>query len=164
MILRPPRSTRTYTRFPDTTLFRSYDAHCVVTDWTAGEAVLAVMGPHSRDLLAQASPDDLTDAAFPFATAREIEVGAALARAHRLSYVGELGWELYVPADMARHVFDRLMEAGEPLDLKLCGLHALDSLRSEKAYRHFGHDIGDEDHVLEAGLGFAVKKIGRAHV
>src|SRR3546814_15612501 len=115
------------------------------------------MGPHSRDRRAQASPDDLTDAAFPFSTAREIEVGAALARAHRLSYVGELGWELYVPADMARHVFDRLMEAGEPLDLKLCGLHALDSLRSEKAYRHFGHDIGDEDHVLAAGLRFAVQ-------
>src|SRR3546814_8868234 len=93
------------------------DAHCVVTDVTAGEAVLAVMGPHSRDLLAQASPDDLTDAAFPFSTAREIEVGAALARAHRLSYVGELGWELYVPADMARHVFDRLMEAGAPLEI-----------------------------------------------
>src|SRR3546814_19537592 len=118
------------------------------------------MGPHSRDRRAQASPDDLTDAAFPFSTAREIEVGAALARALRLSYVGELGWELYVPADMARHVFDRLMEAGEPLDLKLCGLHALDSLRSEKAYRHFGHDNGDEDQVLEAEIG---RPSGREH-
>jgi 4-methylaminobutanoate oxidase (formaldehyde-forming) len=107
--------------------------------------------------LAKASPDDFSDAVFPFASAREIEIGAVLARAHRISYVGELGWELYVPSDMARHAFDRLMEAGEPLGLKLCGLHALDSLRIEKAYRHFGHDIGDEDHVLEAGLGFAVK-------
>src|SRR3546814_13109702 len=115
------------------------------------------MGPHSRDLLAQASPDDLTDAAFPFSTAREIEVGAALARAHRLSYVGELGWELYVPADMARHVFDRLMEAGEPLDLKLCRLHALAPLPSEQAYPHFGHHIGAEAHLLAAGPPFAGK-------
>src|SRR3546814_20752212 len=114
------------------------------------------MGPHSRDLLAQASPDDLTDAAFPFSTAREIEVGAALARAHRLSHVGELGWELYVPADMARHVFDRLMEAGEPPDLKLCGLHALDSLPSEKAYPPFRHNLAAHDPVLEARHPFPV--------
>src|SRR3546814_12273823 len=90
------------------------------------------MGPHSRDLLAQASPDDLTDAAFPFSTAREIEVGAALARAHRPSYVGELGWELYVPADMAHHAFARLMEGGAPRAPKLCGPNALVSLRHEK--------------------------------
>jgi len=135
------------------------DAHCVVTDVTAAEAVLAVMGPRSRALLSRATPDDLSDAAFPFGAVREIEIGAAPVRAHRLSYVGELGWELYVPSDMARHVFDRLVEAGDAQGegLRLCGLHALDSLRIEKAYRHFGHDIGDEDHVLEAGLGFAVK-------
>jgi 4-methylaminobutanoate oxidase (formaldehyde-forming) len=80
-----------------------------------------------------------------------------VARAHRITYVGELGWEIYVPSEMARAAFDALMDAGAPHSLKLCGLHALDSCRIEKAYRHFGHDITDEDHVLEAGLGFAVK-------
>ncbi|HMA16221.1 MAG TPA: FAD-dependent oxidoreductase, partial [Kiloniellaceae bacterium] len=137
------------------------DARCTVTDVTAGEAVLAVMGPRARELMQRASPDDFSDAAFPFGSARCVEVGAAPLRAQRLSYVGELGWELYVSSDMARHVFDRLLEAGEGVGpeggLRLCGLHALDSLRIEKAYRHFGHDISDEDHVLEAGLGFAVK-------
>ena len=80
-----------------------------------------------------------------------------LARAHRVTYVGELGWELYVSSDQAAHVFETLVEAGAALGLRLCGLHAMDSCRIEKAYRHFGHDITDEDHVLEAGLGFAVK-------
>jgi len=80
-----------------------------------------------------------------------------LARAHRVSFVGELGWEIYVSSDMAAHVFEALEEAGAGIGLKLCGLHALDSCRLEKAFRHFGHDITDEDHVLEAGLGFAVK-------
>jgi len=132
-------------------------ARCIVSEVTAGEAVLAVMGPLSRELMQRASPDDFSDAAFPFGAARCVEVGAAPLRAQRLSYVGELGWELYVSSEMARHVFDCLLEAGEELGLRLCGLHALDSLRLEKAYRHFGHDISDEDHVLEAGLGFAVK-------
>ena len=80
-----------------------------------------------------------------------------LARAHRVSYVGELGWELYVSADQAAHVFETLVEAGTEVGLKICGLHAMDSARIEKAYRHFGHDITDGDHVLEAGLGFAVR-------
>ncbi|MEE3070988.1 MAG: aminomethyltransferase family protein, partial [Pseudomonadota bacterium] len=93
----------------------------------------------------------------PFGTAREIEIGMGLARAHRVTYVGELGWELYVSSDQAAHVFETILEAGADVGLKLCGLHAMDSCRIEKAYRHFGHDITDEDHVLEAGLGFAVK-------
>ena len=80
-----------------------------------------------------------------------------LARAHRVTYVGELGWELYVSADQAAHVFEALAAEGGDLGLKLCGIHALDSCRIEKGYRHWGHDITDEDHVLEAGLGFAVK-------
>lgn len=132
------------------------DAFAVVTDVSAGEAVFVVMGPESRDLLRQVTPDDLSNEGFPFGTAKEIELGLGLARAHRVTYVGELGWELYVPADQAQHVFDVLTEAGGER-LKLCGLHALDSCRMEKAFRHFGHDITDEDHVLEAGLGFAVK-------
>jgi glycine cleavage system aminomethyltransferase T len=133
------------------------DAPAVVTDLTAAEAVFAVMGPRARDLLAAVSPDDLSDAAHPFRTAREIEIGMGLARAHRISYVGELGWELFVPADMAAHVFETLLEAGADHGLVPAGMHALDSCRLEKGFRHFGHDITDEDHVLEAGLGFAVR-------
>ena len=131
------------------------DAFAVITDVTAGEAVLSVMGPKSRDLLAAVSPADFSNAAHPFGTAREIEIGMGLARAHRVTYVGELGWELYVSSDQAAHVFEAL-EAAD-MGMKLCGLHVLDSCRIEKGYRHFGHDITDEDHVLEAGLGFAVK-------
>ena len=131
------------------------EAFGVITDVTAGEAVLCVMGPKSRDLLASVSPHDFSNAAHPFGWAKEIEIGMGLARAHRVTYVGELGWELYVSTDQAAHVFEAL-EAAD-MGLKLCGLHTLDSCRIEKAYRHFGHDITDEDHVLEAGLGFAVR-------
>jgi 4-methylaminobutanoate oxidase (formaldehyde-forming) len=128
-----------------------------VTDVTAAEAVLVLMGPDAREVIAHASPNDFSNVAFPFGTAQEIEIGMGLARAHRITYVGELGWELYVSSDQAPHVFEAIEEAGRASGLKLCGLHALDSCRIEKAYRHFGHDITDEDHVLEAGLGFAVK-------
>ena len=131
------------------------EAFAVITDVTAGEAVLCVMGPEARDMLGRVSPADLSNAAHPFGTAREIEVGMGLARAHRVTYVGELGWELYVTTDQAAHVFEALVDAG---GMTLCGLHTLDSCRIEKAYRHFGHDITDEDHVLEAGLGFAVSR------
>lgn len=133
------------------------DDFAVITDVTAAEAVLCLMGPKSRDLLARVSPDDMGNAAHPFGLAREIEIGMGLARAHRVSYVGELGWELYVSADQAAHVFEVLEEAGSDMGLTLCGLHTLDSCRIEKAFRHWGHDITDEDHVLEAGLGFAVR-------
>ncbi|UVC07892.1 GcvT family protein [Rhizobium sp. TH2] len=133
------------------------DEFVVITDVAAGEAVLCVMGPKSRELMQKVSPNDFSNASHPFATAREIEVGMGLARAHRVTYVGELGWELYVSSDQAAHVFEALEEAGADVGLKLCGLHTLDSCRIEKAFRHFGHDITDEDHVLEAGLGFAVR-------
>lgn len=128
-----------------------------ITDTTAGEAVLALMGPQARAVLAGCSPNDFSDAAHPFGTWREIEIGWGLARAHRVSYVGELGWELYVSSEQAAHVFEALEAAGQGHGLALCGLHALDSCRLEKGFRHFGHDITDEDHVLEAGLGFAVR-------
>jgi 4-methylaminobutanoate oxidase (formaldehyde-forming) len=134
------------------------DASLAIVDVTAAEAVICVMGPKTREVLAGCSPDDFSDAAHPFGMAREIEIGMGLARAHRVSYVGELGFEIYVPTDQAAHVFEAIMEAGAPHGLKLCGLHAMDSCRIEKAFRHFGHDITDEDHVLEAGLGFAVAK------
>jgi 4-methylaminobutanoate oxidase (formaldehyde-forming) len=133
------------------------DASATISDLTAAEAVFVVMGPNARALLKAVSPDDLSPASHPFGTAREIEIGMGLTRAHRVTYVGELGWELYVSTDQAAHVFETLAQAGDTHGLTLCGLHALDSCRIEKAYRHFGHDITDEDHVLEAGLGFAVK-------
>jgi len=133
------------------------DAHAVITDVTAGEAVLCLMGPKSRNVLGASSPNDFSNEAHPFGTMREVEIGMGLARAHRVTYVGELGWEIYVSSDQAAHVFETLEAAGHDHGLKLCGLHVLDSCRIEKAYRHFGHDITDEDHVLEAGLGFAVK-------
>jgi heterotetrameric sarcosine oxidase gamma subunit len=132
------------------------DDFAVITDVTAGESVLCVMGPKARDVLGRVSPADFGNAAHPFGMAREIEIGMGLARAHRVTYVGELGWELYVSADQTAHVFEALMEAAP--EMKLCGLHTLDSCRIEKAYRHWGHDITDEDHVLEAGLGFAASR------
>ncbi|MBB3646893.1 4-methylaminobutanoate oxidase (formaldehyde-forming) [Rhizobium sp. BK619] len=133
------------------------DENVVVTDMTVAESVLCVMGPKSRQLMQRISPDDFSNDAHPFGTAREIEIGMGLARAHRVTYVGELGWELYVSTDQAAHVFEALELAGRDIGLKLCGIHTLDSCRIEKGFRHFGHDITDEDHVLEAGLGFAVK-------
>jgi len=136
---------------------RQEDEFVTITDISASEAVLVLMGPNSRSLLTKISPHDFSNAAFPFGRAQEIEIGMGVARAHRVTYVGELGWELYVSSDQAAHVFESLHDAGKEFNLKLCGLHAMDSCRIEKAYRHFGHDITDEDHVLEAGLGFAVK-------
>jgi len=133
------------------------EAAVAIVDVTAAEAVFPLMGPKARDVLAACSPDDFSNATHPFGTAREIEIGMGLARAHRVTYVGELGWEIYVPTDQAAHVFEALVEAGADRGLKLCGIHAMNSCRLEKAFRHFGHDITDEDHVLEAGLGFAVK-------
>jgi len=131
------------------------DASVVVLDMTAAESVLCVMGPRAREVLARVSPNDFSNAAHPFGMARDIEIGMGVARAHRVTYVGELGWELYVSSDQTAHVFESLMDAAP--EIQLCGLHALDSCRIEKGFRHFGHDITDEDHILEAGLGFAVK-------
>ena len=133
------------------------DFNVVITDVTAGEGVLAVMGPNSRKLLELVSPNDFTNATNPFGSAQEIEIGMALARVHRVTYVGELGWEVYMSSDMAGHVFETLHSAGQDMGLKLCGMHMMDAARMEKGFRHFGHDITSEDHVLEAGLGFAVK-------
>jgi len=132
-------------------------AAVVVNDVTAGYAVLSVMGPNSRALLSRVTDADLSNDAFPFGTAQEIELGYARLRALRVTYVGELGWELYVPSDFARGVFDTLVAEGDDFGLKLAGLHVLDSCRIEKAFRHFGHDITDEDTPIEAGLAFACR-------
>jgi len=129
-------------------------AHAIATDVTAGFAVLSLMGPRSRELLASLTDADLSNAAFPFGTSREIDLGYALVRASRITYVGELGWELYIPTDVATHVYDTIVAAGEAVGLRHAGYHALNSLRIEKAYRHWGHDVTDEDSLLEAGLGF----------
>ncbi len=147
------------TRLADQTWMMRHigDFRVVLTDVTAGEGVLAVMGPNARTLLQKVSPADFSNTANPFGTAQEIEIGMGLARVHRVTYVGELGWEIYMSADQSGHVFETLFEAGQNMGLKLCGMHMMDSCRIEKGFRHFGHDITCEDHVLEAGLGFAVK-------
>ncbi|WP_298841475.1 FAD-dependent oxidoreductase [uncultured Roseobacter sp.] len=147
------------TRLADQTWMMRHvgDFNVVITDVTAGEGVLAIMGPNARKLLQSVSPNDFTNDVNPFGTAQEIELGMGMARVHRVTYVGELGWEVYVSSDMAAHAFEVLHAAGQEMDLKLCGMHMMDSARIEKGFRHFGHDITCEDHVLEAGLGFAVK-------
>jgi 4-methylaminobutanoate oxidase (formaldehyde-forming) len=132
------------------------DAHCVLTNATSGMGVLSLMGPRSRELLASITPDDMSHEAFPFATSRVIELGLALVRASRITFVGELGWELYVPTEFMQGVYDEIVAAGAHVGLTHAGYHALNSLRMEKAYRHWGHDITDEDTPLEAGLSFAV--------
>jgi 4-methylaminobutanoate oxidase (formaldehyde-forming) len=114
------------------------------------------MGPRSRDLLGRLTDANLSNEAFPFATSQLIDIGYARARASRITYVGELGWELYIPTEFVQSVFDMLCEEGSAYEMRLAGYHAMNSLRMEKGYRHWGHDITDEDTPLEAGLGFAV--------
>ena len=138
------------------------DAQAYAVDMTVSESVLVVMGPQAREFLQALIPQSLANDDFAFGTMQPIEIGHAIGRAHRVTYVGELGWELYVPTDMSAHVFETLMARRKEHPLALCGLHALDSCRIEKAFRHFGHDISNEDHVLEAGLGFAVKEDKKA--
>ncbi len=130
--------------------------HASVTDVTSAYACLAVMGPNSRDVLSALTSTDLSDDAFPFATNREIELADAVVWANRMSYVGELGWELYVPSEFAVHLWDELRTVGASHGMELCGYHTLNSLRFEKGYRHWGHDITPDDTPLEAGLSFAV--------
>ena len=130
------------------------EAHCFACDITAGWAIFGVMGPHSRALLGGLTPADLSLEAFPFGHSQEIEIGYSCVRATRVSYVGELGWELYVPSDQAVHVFEQLVHGSEGHQLRLAGMHALDSGRIEKKICHFGQDITDEDTPFEAGLGF----------
>ena len=131
-------------------------SRATVADVTSAYAVLGVMGPKARDLLSRVTSADLANDAFPFAASREIDIGYTTARATRITYVGELGWELYVPVEFAAGVYDELMAQGQDVGLTPVGFHAVNSLRMEKGYRHWGHDISDEDTPQEAGLGFAV--------
>ncbi len=136
------------------------DARVVATDVTSSYTVLSVMGPNSRDLLQSlagpALANSLANESFPFGWSREIDLGYARVRASRVTYVGELGWELYIPTEFSTGVFDVLIAAGQAFGLHHAGYHALNSLRTEKGYRHWGHDISPDDTPLEAGLGFAV--------
>ena len=133
------------------------DESVTLTDVTSGYTVLSLQGPRSRDILSQLTDTELSNEAFPFATSQEIDVGYARIIANRLTYVGELGWELHIPTEFAQGVFDAVMAAGADAGLKPAGYHALEHLRSERAYREYELDLTPEDTPLEAGLGFTVK-------
>jgi 4-methylaminobutanoate oxidase (formaldehyde-forming) len=122
---------------------------------TSSYAVLGVMGPSSRTLLGLLTDADLSDDGFPFATSREIPLAAATVRATRMTYVGELGWELLVPVEFATLVYDELMAAGADLGVANAGYYAIESLRLEKAYRAFGRELTPDYTPVEAGLVFA---------
>jgi 4-methylaminobutanoate oxidase (formaldehyde-forming) len=128
-----------------------------VVDVTALYAVFAVMGPRSRDLLESLSRSDLSAEGFPFATSREIDIGHAMVRATRITYVGELGWELYVPVEFAVDVYEMLMDTGAAFGLVPAGYYTINSLRLEKGYRAFGTDLTPDYTPLDAGLTFACK-------
>jgi 4-methylaminobutanoate oxidase (formaldehyde-forming) len=132
------------------------EAHVFATDVTSGYNILNVQGPKSRLLISGLTSADMSNEAFPYLTMQEIDIGYALVKALRITYVGELGWELYVPTEFTLHVFDMLVEAGETVGLKHAGFQALNTLRIEKAYRDYGWDVDNTDTPLEVGLGFAV--------
>lgn len=132
------------------------DAHCFTTDVTSAWAQVNVQGPRSRELLQRLTTADLSNAAFPFRCAREIDIGFARVLVVRITYLGELGYELYIPTEQAVHVYDLLDGAGRAFGVRHAGLKALASLRMEKGYRDYGHDIDNTDSPLEVGLGFAM--------
>ena len=131
---------------------RSVEISDITDDWS----VIGVMGPRSRDLLQTISNLDLSNESFPFGSMNLINIGGVPCNALRMSYVGELGWELYIPANQANSVYEEIIASGDSFGLRHAGFHAMNSLRLEAGYRHWGHDISDEDTPLEAGLGFAV--------
>jgi len=127
---------------------------CCVSDITNAWAVMGVMGPDSRSLLSDTLKYDMSTENFPFGSFQQVELGASLAYAARVSYVGELGWELYLPVDQARHGFDFLWDKGQAHGLKMAGMHTLDTCRIEKKFVHYGHDVAEVDTPLECGMGF----------
>jgi heterotetrameric sarcosine oxidase gamma subunit len=135
---------------------RRDDEFVTVTDMTTARTLLSVQGPRSRELLSRLTTADLSNEAFPYMRAREIDVAMGEALAIRVTYLGELGWELHIPNDMAVHVYDALVEAGRDLGLRHAGLGALNSLRLEKGYRDYGLDIDNEDTLLDVDLGFTI--------
>ncbi|UCD41248.1 MAG: GcvT family protein [Chloroflexota bacterium] len=132
------------------------DAHVTVTDMTSAYSLLNIQGPKSRQLLSKLTSADMSNQTFPYLTIKEIDIGYALVNALRITYLGELGWELYIPSEFSLHVYDFLLENGVEVGLKHAGLHTLETLRMEKAYRDYGHDIDNLDTPLEVGLGFTV--------
>jgi 4-methylaminobutanoate oxidase (formaldehyde-forming) len=138
------------------------DADCRITDVTRGFAQVNIQGPKSRELMQRVTDADLADAAFPFRSARPVVIAGTRLLLVRITYLGELGYELYIPSESAVKVYDRLVDEGKGVGLVHAGLKALASLRMEKAYRDYGHDIDNTDSPLEVGLGFAVdlKKSG----
>jgi len=150
--------TDTMVRHAETWLRRHIpeDAHASVTDVSSAYGQLNVQGPRSRALLQKLTDTDLSNEAFPFRAACEIDVGFARVLCIRITYLGELGYELYIPAEQATHVYDRVLAAGEEFGLAHAGLKALGSLRMEKGYRDYGHDIDNTDVPYEVGLGFAL--------
>ncbi len=135
------------------------DEHVAVVDISGSQAVFGVMGPRSRELLASLSRSDLGNDAFPFATSQEIDLGQAWIRATRITYVGELGWELYVPVEFAVGVYDSLFRAGQTLGIPVsdAGYYAINSLRLDKGYRAFGAELNPDRNPVEAGLLFTCK-------
>jgi 4-methylaminobutanoate oxidase (formaldehyde-forming) len=136
---------------------RNLTGNCQLVDVTAGSAVLSLMGPEAREILARVSGDDLSNTGFPFGTARRISVASCPVLALRVTYVGELGWELHMPTDVAVTVYDALMAAGAGLGLRNAGYRAIETLRLEKGYRAWGADIGPDHTPVEAGLAWACK-------
>ena len=132
------------------------DARATITDVTHGYAMLAIMGPGSRDLMAMLTNADLSNEAFPYGTAQEIDVAYARPWALRMSYVGELGWELYIPSMFTLPVFDAIFAAGKEAGLRLIGMQAVNSLRLEAGCRHWESDITPDETPYEAGMGFGV--------
>jgi len=129
------------------------DGSVCLKDITSQRAVINLCGPKARDILGLVCDDDVTNDGFKFLAARQIDIGMAPVLAIRITYVGELGWELHVPSEFAQQVFETLMAAeGAP---RLCGGMAVDSCRIEKGFRHWGHDIGPHDSPVESGLTFA---------
>ena len=126
-------------------------------DVTSAYAVLSIMGPQSRALLSRLSGDDFSATAFGFGTSREVDLGGLTVRATRLTYVGELGWELYVPSEVAVAAFERLTDPGNSITPRLAGYYAIESLRLEKGYRAFGRELGPDTSPVEAGLSFTCK-------
>ena len=134
-----------------------YDAHAFVTDVTSGYTLMNIQGPKSRRLMKRLTTADVSQDAFPYMSAQEIDIHYALVQVMRVTFEGELGFELYVPTEFSAHVYEAVVEAGQDLGLRHAGFQALNSLRIEKAYREYGHDMDNLDTPLEAGLGFAVK-------
>jgi glycine cleavage system aminomethyltransferase T/glycine/D-amino acid oxidase-like deaminating enzyme len=146
-----------YQRRTEGLLRTGLPASTTLTDMTSAFGVLHVAGPWSRELLSRITDENLSDDAFPFLTARRIEAGWAQPWALRVSYTGELGWELYVPTEFTVDLYDEVVAAGRDLGLRHAGSFAFDALRLERGFRSWGHDMGPLDDPYEVGLGFAVR-------